>query len=132
MPFTLTAENLADALAPHLDVRPEVAVSGDRLVVGAPLDLKVVVEPASLPHHFDVRCIVVLNGLPLRLALMAANEATLGGSSGARARILSDEDGLNVLVESGVCGPLVPGDSSPEPSTRCSRVWPTSTAPPAA
>lgn len=110
MSFTLTADNLADALAPHLEARPEVTVLGDRLLVGAPLSMKVTVQASQLPLNYDVRCLVGLGGLPLHLALMAANEVSLGSGTSARTRVFPNGDGISLLVEAGISGPIVPGE----------------------
>lgn len=109
MTFALTAESLADALEPHMEERPQTVATPNGVVVADPLSLRVVVQPAPLPGHFDVRCFQQLGDVPIGVVFMAANSVNFGSDSGARARVLQDEDGLTVLIENGVCGPITPG-----------------------
>jgi hypothetical protein len=109
MAFDLTPDLVADELAPFLGERPTIAPVDGCIVVTAPLPLSVVISRADVPDHFDVRCYQRIDGLSVGIAYLAANEASFDSSSGARARVLPSGDHLVVLIENGVCGPILAG-----------------------
>lgn len=108
MAFEFTPDSLADALAPFMDERPTVTVRGDELIVGDPLSLVVAIS-APIPTAFEVRCFQRVDGLPYGAACIAANRMNFS-EGGARVRLLPMEDHLVVMVENGVCGPVVVGE----------------------
>ena len=110
MSFDFSAESLADALTPFLEVRPTITVEGDCLIIGEPLPLRVVVTHGDDPSQFEVRLFQQVSGLPFGVACLAANEVNFTASAGARVRPVPDADRVLLAFENGVSGPISAGE----------------------
>jgi hypothetical protein len=113
MSFDLDPDTFADLLAEPLGARPDVVACDGGLVVRDPLPLKVTITQGEADARYDVRCLAVMGQVPLGLAYMAVNAVNQGTACGAPARVAARPDGLHLVVEQAVYGPIRPGAEFP-------------------